>query len=83
MDIFWGRGNRIMNSKKDPANAKRRMVMRRMPEEQVDKGYKLGERFGGEQYPTKYQSYTTGGVIYDDFSAPEHVDQFDLYGNCK
>jgi hypothetical protein len=50
-----------------------------MPDEMVDKGFKLSERLGGEQLPTKYQSYTTGGVAYDDFHAPEHVDDLELY----
>ncbi len=72
---MWGKGDRIVK-----ASNKRAVVMERMPGEDLDKGYPLGERFGGEQLPTKYQSYTTGGVIYDEYHAPEHVDEFDLYG---
>lgn len=71
----YGKGDRIV-----PGDDKRAIVMQRMPGEEMDKGYKLGERFGGEKLPTKYQSYTTGGMIYDDFSAPEVVDEFSLYG---
>jgi hypothetical protein len=71
----YGRGDRIVKG-----SNKHAIMMERMPDEDIDKGFKLGERFGGEQLPTKYQSYTTGGVIYDDFSAPEHVDDFELYG---
>ena len=80
---MYGRGNRVMKFKKNEKAMKRAMVTRRIEGEDVEKGFKLGERFGGDQFPTKYQSYTTGGVIYDDFSAPEHVDEFDLYGSCK
>jgi hypothetical protein len=71
---MWGKGDRVVKGKN-----KRAMVMERMPDEMVDKGFKLSERLGGEQLPTKYQSYTTGGVAYDDFHAPEHVDDLELY----
>lgn len=71
---MWGKGDRVVNGKN-----KRAIVMERMPDEVVDKGYKLSERFGGEQLPTVYQSYTTGGVLYDEFNAPEHVDDLELY----
>jgi hypothetical protein len=74
---MYGRGDRVVKGA-----SKRLIASRRMPRETIDKGFKLGERFGGEQQPSKYQSYTTGGVIYDDFSAPEHVDDFDLYGHA-
>jgi hypothetical protein len=69
-DAPIGKGSRIMSG----PDAKRAMMMERMPDEPIEKGFPLGERFGGEHRPTKYQSYTTGGVIYDDFTAPEHVD---------
>lgn len=72
---MYGKGDRIVKG-----TDRRSIVMQRMPGEAMDSGYRLGERFGGEQMPTKYQSYTTGGMIYDDFSAPEHVDEFSLYG---
>jgi hypothetical protein len=75
---MYGKGDRVVSGKN-----KRAMVSERMPDEAVDKGFKLAERFGGEQLPTIHQSYTTGGVVYDDFSAPEHVDDFELYGSSR
>ena len=71
---MWGKGDRVLTGK-----SKRAMVMERMPKEVVDKGFKIGERLGGEQLPTQHQSYTTGGVAYDGFNAPEHVDDLELY----
>ncbi|HEY3267547.1 MAG TPA: hypothetical protein VGM37_11510 [Armatimonadota bacterium] len=71
---MYGQGDRIVKG-----DNKRAIVMERMPDEAVDKGFKLGVRFGGEQLPTIYQSYTTTGVAYDEFHAPEHVDDFELY----
>jgi hypothetical protein len=54
------------------------MMQERVPGESLDKGFRLGERFGGEQLPTIHQSYTTGGVVYDDFTVPAHVDDYEL-----
>jgi hypothetical protein len=70
---IYGRGDRIV-----PGDNNLAVKMERMPDEEMEKGFPLGERFGGEQFPTKYQSYTTGGIIYDDFTAPEHVDDIDF-----
>jgi len=51
-------------------------MMERMPDEPADQGVPLGEKFGGEHQPTIHQSYTTGGIPYDDYTAPEHVDDY-------
>lgn len=53
-------------------------MLERVPGEAAEKGFPLGERFGGEQFPTIHQSYTTGGVVYDDFTVPAHVDDYEL-----
>lgn len=71
---MYGRGERIVKG-----TNKRAMVMERMPGEAVDKGFPLAERFGGEQCPTIYQSYTTSGVPYDGYHVPGSVDKFSLY----
>ena len=71
--FVYGRGDRIVKS--DHAKW---IKMERMPDEVVDKGYPLSARFGGEQSPTIHQSYTTGGILYDDFTAPEHVDDYEV-----
>lgn len=71
---FWGRGDRVLSG----PGQKKAMRLERMPGDEVEQGFPLGERFGGEHHPTKHQSYTTGGVIYDDFTAPEHVDDYQV-----
>jgi hypothetical protein len=70
----FGMGERVV-----VGNGKEQAMMQeRVPGESLEKGFRLGERFGGEQLPTIHQSYTTGGVVYDDFTVPAHVDDFEL-----
>ena len=70
---IYGRGDRIVKG-----TDKHAIMMERMPDEPADQGVPLGEKFGGEHQPTIHQSYTTGGIPYDDYTAPEHVDDYQV-----